>query len=114
MKSLPVIFLLVALLLGCGRQTTTITDVTVPQTLVLKKRPSQNLIHGIEILGHGTIEGRAKLILLLDSESYREETLSGKIDFQWSGDWYTDQAELLFEPGTATSGTIHLRYRFRD
>ena len=113
-KNIGIALLLAAMLVSCGRQTHTITDVTAPHTIVLQKKPSQKFIHSIEIHGSGSVEGTARLVLLLNGEPYQEARLSGTIDFTWKRDWYADQAELLFEPGTATAGTVSLRYRFRD
>ena len=89
-----------------------VSDVRQPETLVLGKKTGNPYTYGITIRGSGEIDGEAKISLLLNGEQYRVEKLSGKVDFEWGGDWYSETAEIRYEPGNVRSGKLLLRYRF--
>ena len=104
------------LLSGCGSdfRTHTIDDLTQNQTITLTKQPNQENIYGWTLEGSGQIEGEATISVMLDEEPYLTEELSGTIDFQWQGDWYADDAEIVYTPTSVTGGEIQLKYRFHD
>jgi len=52
--------------------------------------------------------------LLLHGEPYKVAKLSGKVDFEWGGDWYAETAEIRYEPEDVRSGKVVLYYRFRQ
>src|SRR5437870_5444468 len=67
----------------------TLTDVQQPETLVLGKKTGIPT-HGITIRGSGEIDGEATISLLLNDEPYKVAKLSGKVNFEWGGDWYSE------------------------
>ena len=101
---------------GChhGDRFYTISDPTKSETIILTKLPEQGSIYGWALEGSGAIEGEAEISLMLDSKPYRTEQLSGTIDFQWKGDWYADEAEILYTPNSVIGGSVQLKYRFHD
>lgn len=104
------------LLAGCRDSTNdlAITALDQKQEILLEKDPAQGNIHGISIRGSGKLGGEARISLLLDGKPYKVETLSGPIDFKWGGDWYSDEAEILYEPIHVTSGQLILQYSFKE
>ncbi|WP_160148401.1 hypothetical protein [[Leptolyngbya] sp. PCC 7376] len=104
------------LLSGCGQgfRTHTVNDSTQSQTIILTKQPNQENIYGWILEGSGEIEGEAQISVMLDEEPYLTEELSGIIDFQWQGDWYANDAEIVYTPTSVTGGEIQLKYQFHD
>ena len=88
-------------------------DVTKSETIILRKRPSQGSISGLYVTGDGAIEGKAEVQLFMNGAAYKREEVSGKVSFEWDGDWYADQAEVRYISDTAVDGTITLTYEFR-
>ncbi len=106
---LAVLSLTAAFKVGCS-QSVQVEDVTVSDTIVLeadRQHPSS-----LTIVGKGNIEGTAKISLMLEDKPYKTEMLSGAIDFEWSNDWYSEDAVLQYESGTAKSGNLTLKYKF--
>ena len=101
---------------GCGtsKQKYGVADVTKPETISLAKQSGQGNIHSFSITGSGQIEGNAIIKVLLDGKPYKDEQLSGVVDFHWSGDWYSDSAEIKYEPLSVKTGSLALTYRFND
>jgi hypothetical protein len=100
---------------GCSSSTreVSVKDVTKSETIILKKRPTEGSISGLQVIGGGSIDGKAEVHLILNGAVYKKEEISGRVSFEWNGDWYADQAEVRYVPGTATSGTVTLKYQFR-
>lgn len=107
---------LAALVSGCGIGTRTIdiADVTKGETIILKKKSGQGLIHSLTVTGAGRVDGDAEIVLILNGEPYKTEVLSGSVSFRWGGDWYSDQAEIRYKPISVTGGNLKLKYKFRD
>jgi hypothetical protein len=103
----------VALCCSCTREIN-IPDVSRNDVLHLQKRASQEHIHGISIAAEGSVLGRGEVQLLRDGEIYQRKTVEGPVRFEWRCDWYSDQAEIRYVAGTVTSGTLTLRYDFKD
>jgi len=103
-------------LLGCGvsGRDFSVKDVTKSETIILKKEPGQESITGISITGRGSIVGTAEVQLILNGAVYKKEEVQDGVSFVWGGDWYADQAEVRFVAGTASSGSLTLRYDFHD
>ena len=116
MKKVITCFAMVALIAGCGigGRTHDVADVTKPETIVLKKNAGQGAIYSFSVIGSGEIHGSAEISLILNGGPYKTEKLSGKVDFHWGGDWYTDQAEVRYTPTSVTSGSLKLKYEFSD
>ena len=99
---------------GCARHEVSVKDVTKNETLILKKQSDQGGIVGISIAVSGSIAGKGELQLILNGSVYKKETVSGVVSFEWGGDWYADQAEVRYLAGTASGGSLTLKYEFRD
>lgn len=115
MKNLLSSLVLVTLVAGCGdNKTYEVSDVTQPETIVLEKESKQGKIHSWSVVGDGKIDGDAEIVLMLNGEPYQTEKLSGAVDFQWSGDWYSDEAAIMYTPTSVTDGSLSLNYKFND
>jgi hypothetical protein len=90
----------------------TITDVRQPGSLVLGKETGNAYTHGITIRGSGEIDGEATISLLLNGKPYKVAKLRGKVNFEWGGDWYSETAEIRYQPANVQSGKVVLQYRF--
>ena len=113
-KTIPFLTVMV-LLTGCfWTRSVELADVTRTETVILRKMPGQGPVHSLSIRGSGTIQGHAEITLILNDASYKMEELSGQVDFQWGGDWDSDEAEIRYKPTSVTSGSLKLRYKFND
>ena len=102
------------LLAGCsvGSRKHEVADVTKTEVIVLAKKLGQGPVHSLSVVGLGKIDGNAEISLILHGGPYKTEKMSGKVTFRWGGDWYSDQAEIKYTPGTVTGGTLRLKYKF--
>ena len=91
-----------------------VSDVRQGETLVLGTKTGSHHTHGVTIRGSGEIEGDATISLLLNGEPYKAATLNGRIDFEWGGDWYSETAEVRYEPADVRAGEVVLHYRFHQ
>jgi hypothetical protein len=115
MKKLITFFAVAVLVSGCsGKRTHDIADVRKAETITLKKASGQKTIHALSVTGSGEIDGNAEIALILNGGPYKTESLSGSVDFQWGGDWYSDQAEIRYAPASVTGGTLRLEYEFNN
>lgn len=89
-----------------------LSDVRNRETLVLREELGKP-VHGITIRGSGEVEGDATVSLVLNGDPYIVAKLNGKVDFQWGGDWYSETAQIRYEPEAVRSGKVVLHYRFR-
>jgi len=109
-------FILLILLAGCDvvSRSHVLADVTKSEVITLMKKPRQGAIHSFSITGTGNIEGSAEISLMLNGKPYKTEILYGRVDFQWSGDWYSDEARIIYTPKSVSGGNLKLKYKFRD
>lgn len=114
-KILSLFVLSVLTLVGCGPsiREVSIKDVIKSETIILKKNLSQGSVSNIQIKGMGSVDGKAEVQLILNGAVYKSESISGSVKFEWSGDWYSNDAEVRYISGTAKSGTLTLKYQFR-
>jgi hypothetical protein len=101
------------------RQTTVMVDATQPQTIILRKRFYQGYIDRVMIHCSGFIEGKATIQRVFynngDFLGFRDQgTISGKVSFDWGGDWYSDTAEIRYIPESVSSGHLTFTYTFYD
>ena len=90
-----------------------VPDVTRQSELVLHPRAHQNSIYGISIRVSGQIEGNAQLVILDGGgKQYRVFELSGDVDVDFTGDWYSDEVALAYKPIQVRGGILKLRYSF--
>jgi len=116
-KTIIILFILFIVLSGCHiyEHQAEIRDVTVRETLILKKNSAQEHIHKLTIWVRGELDGNASLSLMLDGEIYDTAELSGKFDLEmYGGDWYSDSAELIYKPTGVKNGSVKLIYTFFD
>ena len=50
-----------------------ISDVTISETIDLKKQAEQDFIHSLTISGTGKLDGIAEIFMLLNGEPYKTE-----------------------------------------
>jgi len=100
---------------GCSKSehSVSVVDAGKEQVLELKKAVGLGNVYAISIQGHGYIDGKAKIMLMLKGKPYKTEPLVGKVNFVWGGDWYSDKAEIHYVPGEVSSGSITLEYKFK-
>lgn len=89
-----------------------IADVKKEQVVVLRKEPSQGNVYGISIRGNGNIDGEARIVWMLDGKPYKTEPVKKKVNFSWGGDWYSDTAEIHYEPVRVSRGELIIEYQF--
>lgn len=89
-----------------------IADVRKEETIVLKNTHKPGYVYSINILGSGNLDGEATVSLILNGEAYKTEKLKGAVNFEWGGDWYSDTAEIRYQPGNVNSGELVIEYRF--
>ncbi len=120
MRTIVIFVLLAALLMGlirgCGliHRTQSVADVTKAETITLKKNTGQGHISSFTITCSGEIQGTAEISLMENGKAYRTEKLSGPVNFKWGGEWYSDTADIRYEPKSVTGGNLRLEYRFKD
>jgi hypothetical protein len=114
-KLLPILAFATFALYGCGYsfREVSVKEVTKSETITLEKKPSQGSVTSIHIAGHGSMVGKAEVQLILNGVVYKSESINGAVRFEWSGDWYSNTAEVRYISGTATSGSLTLQYAFR-
>lgn len=116
-KFIIILIVLFIVFSGCHvyEQKVEIENAAVSDALVLKKNSAQENIHKLTIWVRGDLDGKASLSLMLDGKIYNATELSGKFDLKmYSGDWYSDSAELLYKPTGVKSGNVKLIYTFFD
>src|SRR5262249_40039552 len=89
-----------------------VRDLQRPQTITLTKCADQGTILGIWMGCVGWTEGEATISWMEGDEPYRTEKVKGNVRFAWGGEWYTDVAEIRYQPATVQSGHLVIRYRF--
>jgi len=97
-----------------SKQEYRVADVTKPETITLTKESGQGNIHSFSITGSGQIDGNATITIFLNGKPYKIEQLSDRVHFHWGGDWYSDSAEIKYEPLSVKVGSLVLKYRFSD
>ncbi len=108
----------VYLFVGCGQankyftESMAVPDVTKELIIRLEKKSGNNNVVSIFIEGKGNINGKAEISLLLNGKAYKTEKINDRFSFVWSGDWYSDTAEIIYKPNSVSSGSIKLNYSF--
>jgi len=89
-----------------------VADIRKEETIILKNTRKPGYVYSIHISGSGNVDGDASVSLILNGEPYKTEKLKGTANFQWSGDWYSDTAEIRYQPGNVNSGNLVINYSF--
>ena len=92
-------------------QNISIKDVGQSQTIILKNDSDKN-VHSIAIKVSGNINGDAKIHLILNDEQYKTESIGGNVDFKWGGDWYSNDAVIIYKTTNVTKGGLSIDYAF--
>jgi hypothetical protein len=104
-------FILVALLSGCShRQTAQVSDVTKPETIVLKPSPTQvatNMTR-INLRFHGKLDGDATITW----KHHDPVSLTGEFDAKTGGSDFSGSCQLDYFPGSVRSGMVIIEYEF--
>lgn len=111
-RSAPLLLLLFVAACAGYDQSISVADVRKAETVILESTGKPGKVHAIGIRGSGEIEGEATVMLMLDGKPYKTETLNGPVRFKWGGDWYSNSAEIRYEPGNVSSGKLVIEYRF--
>ena len=68
--------------------------------------------NSIELKMVGNIDGQGILRFgWNDTSFYHSDTISGKINTSYKGDWYSDTTYFKYEPLTATKGDLTINYK---
>ena len=59
-------------------------------------------------------EENANKLEALKGKEYKTANLSGMVNFDWGGDWYSDSAEIIYHPINVKGGKISINYCFFD
>ncbi len=115
-RNILLIPVLAVLLLSCVKydQKLVIKDLKTEQLITLHKKQGQRNICSMGIRGSGRIEGRARMVLMLNGAPYKTADISGKISFTWGGDWYADSMKLHYQPLEVRSGELIIEYFFGE
>ena len=116
-KLIIILFFLLVSLFACNlhEQVVDVRDVAKEENLILKKEKGQEHIHRLDIKIVGELDGDAEMSLMLNGKVYETAELSGMFDLKmYGGDWYSDSAELIYEPLNAKSGKVTIVYKFFD
>ena len=100
---------------GFGWRAQSVTDVTKVETITLKKTLIQGSPWFLQINFSGEIQGTAEISLMHGPDKpYRTMKLSGPVNFEWGSEWYSDTADIRYEPKSVTGGKLRLEYWFTD
>ncbi len=92
-------------------QNISIKDVGQSQTIILKNYSDKN-VRSIAIKVSGHINGDAKIHLMLNDEQYKTESIGGNVNFKWGGDWYNNDAVIIYNTTDVTKGNLSIDYAF--
>ena len=108
--------LLLALLTGCrdADPIISVTDTGHAERLSIGKTAGQGPVKQLRLQVEGQLNGTAQLVVIMEGQPFHVFTLSDSIDLTWKDRWPHDRASLAYNPGTATGGSLRIRYRFVD
>jgi len=111
-----IVSVLAVLLVSCAKydQRLAMKDLERAQVVRLQKKPGQGTICSMGIRGSGQVDGKARIVLMLNGAPYKAADIDGKVHFAWGGDWYADSMELRYQPLEVRSGELIIEYYFRD
>jgi hypothetical protein len=95
---------------ACG--SIAIKDVCKAETLRLGGNLGFSHTHRLTVRVTGQINGTAIITNPLAYPGPTETVIAGSVDQEWSGDHYTDTAEIRFAPRDVRSGSLTVEYEF--
>jgi hypothetical protein len=115
-RNILLISIMTVLPLSCARydQRLVIKDMKKEQLIILHKKQGQGNICSMGIRGLGRVDGKARIVLMLNGAPYKAADVNGKVDFTWGGDWYADSMELHYQPLEVRSGELIIEYYFGE
>lgn len=104
---------ILAVLASCSAydQNVSIVNIDKPQEIILKNNNNKNT-YALNIKVTGYIDGNAVMYLVLHDKPYKTKPLSGSVDFTWGGDWYSNDAVIVYTPTNVTKGRLLINYGF--
>jgi hypothetical protein len=120
MKSKRLIYIVISIslifFLGCNKsfKKYKIKDVTKAKVILLKKESFQKHIHSVYIKIDGHIKGSASVVFKHNNKLLSKKVISGSVNFNSSGEWYSDSITIKYIPSLVKSGNLVIRYRFED
>ena len=60
----------------------------------------------------GNIDGSAEIYLMLNGKPYKTEKISGNVNFKWDGDWYSNNALIIYKATDVNKGKLSIGYAF--
>jgi len=80
-------------------------------TVRLEALQGQKAVHAINIRIIGSIDGKGHIAW---GATQKNKDISGKVDLNWSNEWYEPNCEIEYTPITAKSGELKIYYKFED
>ena len=92
-------------------QNISIKNAEESQTIILNNHNKKNVFSiSIKVTGH--IEGNATIQLMLNNKPYKTENINGSINFKWGGDWYSNDAIIIYKTTDVKKGNLSVEYSF--
>ena len=92
-------------------QSITVNNTDKPQEIILKN--SNNVIpYALNIKITGYIDGTASMHLMLNEKPYKIKAVGNNVDITWGGDWYSNEAVIIYTPDNVTKGNLLINYGF--
>ncbi len=106
----------VLLLAGCRQPDPiiSVTDAGQAERLSIGKVAGTGTVTELRLKIEGQLNGSAQLVVLMEGQPYHVFNLADTIDLTWTDKWPHDRARLVYTPGTATGGSVRVKYRFVD
>ena len=103
--------ILLVVIVGCShKHTVQITDVSKPETIILKPSRVQITSGGIGLHFYGQIDGDATI----SGTNISPQELRGTFDLKTAKEWYSDRCLLQYSPTNVHSGHVIIEYEFYD
>jgi len=83
---------------------------TKSHTFTLTSKCGEQVV-AIKVEGYGNTEGSSVIHLILNNEKYKSKVLDGKFKFNWSTDWYSDEATVYYLANSSSTTNLTLDYR---
>ena len=105
--------LIIIVLTSCSAydENISINNAEKSQTITLKNQNNKN-VYAISIKITGHIEGKARIQLILNNKPYKTENINGSVNFKWGGDWYSNEAVIIYKTTKVIKGNLSIDYTF--
>ena len=92
-------------------QNISIDNITQSQEIILKNHNDKN-VYALTINVTGNIDGTAEIYLMLNGKPYKPEIISGNVNVKWGGDWYSNDALIVYKANDVNKGKLSIGYTF--